>query len=191
MKAGNVTITAIADGQSAACTVKVNAVAESVVLSAAQQKVALGKTVTLTAAVTPADANQTVTWESADPSIATVENGVVKALKLGAVDITAKSSDGKQTAVCKIIVTAPKVKLTMAKNIKKRSVKLKWKKIADVAGYQISYGKKKKLVTTNSAKIKKLKKKKKIAFKVRAYTLVDGKKVFGKWSNVKKVKIKK
>ena len=191
VKAGNVTITAIADGQSAACTVKVNAVAESVVLSAAQQKVALGKTVTLTAAVTPADANQTVTWESADPSIATVENGVVKALKLGAVDITAKSSDGKQTAVCKIIVTAPKVKLTMAKNIKKRSVKLKWKKIADVAGYQISYGKKKKLVTTNSAKIKKLKKKKKIAFKVRAYTLVDGKKVFGKWSNVKKVKIKK
>ena len=79
----------------------------------------------------------------------------------------------------------------MAKNIKKRSVKLKWKKIADVAGYQISYGKKKKLVTTNSAKIKKLKKKKKIVFKVRAYTLVDGKKVFGKWSNVKKVKIKK
>ena len=39
--------------------------------------------------------------------------------------------------------------------------------------------------------IRKLKKKKTYFVRVRAYKLVDGKKVYGKWSAVKKVKIKK
>ena len=38
---------------------------------------------------------------------------------------------------------------------------------------------------------KKLKKKKTYYVRVRAYTLSNGKKVYGKWSSVKKVKIKK
>ena len=83
------------------------------------------------------------------------------------------------------------MKLTKVKNVKKKSIQIKWKKIADVAGYQVSCGKKKKLTTANSIKIKKLKKKKKYAVKVRAYTVVDGKNVYGKWSKVKKIKIKK
>ena len=38
---------------------------------------------------------------------------------------------------------------------------------------------------------KKLKAKKKYFFKVRPYTLVDGKRVYGKWSNIKTIKAKK
>lgn len=188
---GSATITATVDGKSVTCTVKVGAVAESVVISAPQKKVAVGGTVTLTASVTPSDANQAIEWKSSDEKIATVVNGVVTGVKIGVCNITAKASGSSKEAVCKVIVTAPKVKLTKVKNVKKKSIQIKWKKIADVAGYQVSYGKKKKLTTANSIKIKKLKKKKKYAVKVRAYTVVDGKNVYGKWSKVKKVKIKK
>ena len=191
VKVGSATITATADGKCVTCTVKVGAVAESVVISAPQKKVAVGGTVTLTASVTPSDANQAIEWKSSDEKIATVVNGVVTGVKIGVCNITAKASGSSKEAVCKVIVTAPKVKLTKVKNVKKKSIQIKWKKIADVAGYQVSCGKKKKLTTANSIKIKKLKKKKKYAVKVRAYTVVDGKNVYGKWSKVKKVKIKK
>lgn len=191
VKAGTVTITATADGKSAACTVKVGAVVESVVLSATEQKVAMGGTVTLTASVTPAEANQAIEWKSSDETVATVVNGVVTGLKIGTCNITAKAAGSNKETVCKLTVTAPKVKLISAKNVKKKAVKVKWKKIDGVAGYQVAVGKKKKMAANNSLKIKKLKKKKKYAVKVRAYTVVDGKNVYGQWSKVKKVKIKK
>ncbi|MCI9536790.1 MAG: hypothetical protein HFG35_00675, partial [Eubacterium sp.] len=51
--------------------------------------------------------------------------------------------------------------------------------------------KKQKLVSKNKAVIKKLKKKKTYYFRVRAYRLEGTKKVYGAWSNMKKIKIKK
>ncbi len=191
VKTGTATITATADGKSAVCTVKVGAVVESVTISATEQTVAMGGTVTLTAGVVPADANQTVEWTSSDQTVATVVNGVVTGLKIGTCNITVKAAGGNKTAVCKVTVTAPKVKLLAAKNVKKRAVKIKWKKIDGVAGYQVAVGGKKKFTTKNSIKIKKLKKKKKYAVKVRAYTVSGGKNVYGMWSKAKKVKIKK
>ena len=191
VKTGTATITATADGKSAVCIVKVGAVVESVTISATEQTVAMGGTVTLTAGVVPADANQTVEWTSSDQTVATVVNGVVTGLKIGTCSITVKAAGGNKTAVCKVTVTAPKVKLLAAKNVKKRAVKIKWKKIDGVAGYQVAVGGKKKFTTKNSIKIKKLKKKKKYAVKVRAYTVSGGKNVYGMWSKAKKVKIKK
>ena len=66
-------------------------------------------------------------------------------------------------------------------------------------GYQIQYAKNKKFTkekknkTTKKTKyaIKKLTKKKTYYFRVRAYKIVSGDKKFGKWSAVKKLKIKK
>ena len=65
-------------------------------------------------------------------------------------------------------------------------------------GYQLQYAlnkkfKKKKSVQTKKTKytIKKLKKKKTYYIRVRAYKMNGRKKVYGKWSKVKKVKIKK
>lgn len=81
---------------------------------------------------------------------------------------------------------------------KKRTVTVSWKKTTKANGYQICYStspkwknKKQKLVSKNKVVLKKLKKKKTYYFCVRAYRLEGTKKVFGAWSSVKKLKIKK
>lgn len=58
-------------------------------------------TATLTATVTPADA-AAVTWTSSDTSVATVENGIVKAVGNGTANITATA--GGMTATCTVTV---------------------------------------------------------------------------------------
>ncbi len=71
-------------------------------------------------------------------------------------------------------------------------------KVSGAKGYQIVYSAKKKFksakkvrVTSTRAVIKKLKRKKTIYVKVRAYKMDSaGKKVYGKFSSVKRVKIK-
>lgn len=63
-----------------------------------------GSSQTLTATVSPSNAtNKTITWSSSNTSVATVSNGVVKAVGFGTTTITAKSNNGK-TASCKVTV---------------------------------------------------------------------------------------
>ena len=91
-----------------------------------------------------------------------------------------------------------KVVLLSVKNIHGKKISIKWRKNKTAKGYQIQYAtnkkyRKAKKITTSKTKytIKKLKKKKTYYVRVRAYTVNNGKKVYGKWSKVKKVKIKK
>lgn len=99
-------------------------------------------------------------------------------------------------------VTKPaKVKSLKAKNVKKKKVKLTWKKVSEAKGYQVQYSLKKKFPSKNTKKktttkrtltIKKLKKKKTYYFRVRAYKRkASGSKVYGAWSKVVKVKIRR
>lgn len=88
--------------------------------------------------------------------------------------------------------------LQSMKNTKGKKIILKWKKVAGAKGYQLQYAtskkfkaKKTKSTTKTKYTVKKLKKKKTYYMRVRAYTISNGKKVYGKWSSVKKVKIKK
>ncbi|MCM1496849.1 MAG: glycoside hydrolase family 5 protein [Clostridium sp.] len=91
-----------------------------------------------------------------------------------------------------------KVKALSVKNQKGKKVKVAFRKTAGAAGYQITYAankqfKKAKSISTkkNTAVLKKLKKGKTYYIKVRAYCYTDGKTVYGAYSAVKRVKIKK
>ena len=68
-------------------------------------------TLTATVTVNPnADTYKNVTWTTSDATVATVENGKVKALKAGTVTITATSAtDSAKKAECTITITEPVV----------------------------------------------------------------------------------
>ena len=69
-----------------------------------------GESVTLSASVQPSDAtNKNVTWSSSDETVASVNSGVVTALKQGSTKITVKTEDGGKTATCSVVVE-PKYK---------------------------------------------------------------------------------
>ncbi|MBQ3689141.1 MAG: Ig domain-containing protein [Bacteroidales bacterium] len=75
-------------------------------------EITVGETVTLTATVTPETAtDKTVTWSSADESIATVDaEGKVTAVAVGTVKITATANDGSNVkAECEVTVKAATV----------------------------------------------------------------------------------
>ena len=104
VKVGTATITARAGDKSATCAVTVVATpVTSVTLDKTTASLKAGETVTLTATVKPDDAtDKTVTWSTSDASVATVNNGVVTAKKVGAATITAKAGD--KSATCAITV---------------------------------------------------------------------------------------
>ena len=87
------------------------------------------------------------------------------------------------------------------KNRKKKKIVVTWNRKANVSGYQIQYAWNRKFSKNKKSKfagkkataktISKLKKGKKYYIRVRAYRKKSGKKLYGKWSKVKKVKIKK
>ena len=84
----------------------------SVTLNKSSLSLEVGNTETLTATITPSNAtNKTVTWESSDTSIATVDqNGRVTAVKAGNATITATAADSSgKSATCTVTVTAQPV----------------------------------------------------------------------------------
>ena len=95
---GTATITATAtNGKSDSVTVTVKEVAaESVAIQEVKEAIYVGKEYQLVAVITPEDVDDaTITWNSNDTSVATVdENGNLKAIKTGTVDITATASNG-------------------------------------------------------------------------------------------------
>ncbi len=111
IKEGEATITAkTEDGEkTATCSVKVKAKdhpVESVELNKTSASLKVGETTTLTATVKPDNASdKTVTWTSSDSSVASVENGVVTAKKIGTATITAKAGD--KTTTCTISAYQP------------------------------------------------------------------------------------
>ena len=99
-----------------------------------------------------------------------------------------------------------KIKKVFKKKKSAKKIRIKIKKVKRAKGYQVKIYKSKKKAKKNkkalvkkfrkykkkiTIKSKKLKNKKKLYVRVRAYVLDGNKKVYGKWSKVKKVKIKK
>ena len=100
---GTTIITAKAGDKEATCTVIVEkryVEVMGLLLNQSTATVTEGEQLTLIATVTPEDADdKTVTWETSDAAIATVEDGVVTGIIPGKVTITAKAGERKATCV--------------------------------------------------------------------------------------------
>ena len=112
LKPGKATITVTTDdgGRTATCEVTVNAKVypvESVSLDRTSAELTEGDEITLAATVKPDNAtNKGVSWKSSDPSVASVSEGKVTALKPGKATITVTTDDGGRTATCEVTVNA-------------------------------------------------------------------------------------
>lgn len=84
---------------------------------------------------------------------------------------------------------------------KKKTVVVLWNTISDARGYQVQLSTDKKFKKNkknysignqkaNKKTVKKLKAKKKYFVRVRAYKVVDGEKIYGKWSKIRNIKTK-
>ena len=83
----------------------------SITLDKTTLSLVAGDEATLIATVKPDNAtDKTVTWTSSDPSVATVADGKVHAVKLGIAVITAKAGD--KTATCTVTVAAKVIPVT-------------------------------------------------------------------------------
>ena len=95
-------------------------------------------------------------------------------------------------------ITVKKAAIKSAKNVKKNKIKLTIKKVVGAKGYQVRYATNKKFkkavvktTTKTTYTIKKLKKKKTYYVQVRAFKKSGKTRVYGNWSNRKRVKITK
>lgn len=116
LKAGTAAITAKTfNGKIAVCnvTVKANILPESVKSSKTSIEIEEGKVGYVTAVVYPTTAaNKVLTWTSSNPSVATVEHGVVQAIKPGTATLTVSTVNGK-TATCKVTVKNTSVNISI------------------------------------------------------------------------------
>ena len=79
-----------------------NAPATGITLSKEKIEIAKDKSIRLTASLTPVDTSDELTWTSSNEEVATVEDGVVKAVGLGEVEIVAMA--GSVTKSCPVKV---------------------------------------------------------------------------------------
>lgn len=102
-----ITVTTEDGGFTAACEVTITNIkhVDEVVLNTNTLTMNVGDEETLVATVYPVDAtDKSVTWESSDPSVATVEDGVVTAIAAGSAVIIVTTVDGELTATCDVTV---------------------------------------------------------------------------------------
>ena len=110
-----VIITATAGGISDVCSPRIKVEAAAVVtgirLDATSITVGVGGTWQLNATVEPEDAeNKSVTWESSDETVATVdENGLVTGKSAGSATVTVRTEEGGYTAQCSVIVEGEEI----------------------------------------------------------------------------------
>lgn len=120
IKAGKVKITATSgDGtQKTTCTVTVYTPVTSVSLSKTSVTLKVGATTTVTPTIKPSNASyKTVKWTSSNYDVATVDaNGKITAKGVGYAEITATTTQGSKTAVCKVSVVKPVTGLSLSKS---------------------------------------------------------------------------
>lgn len=206
--AGTTTITATSvNGKTASCKVTVLVACVSLSLDKSSYELQVGNIGKITVTAEPANSADVIKWKTSDANVVDVDNGEVYAIGEGKATITAYTDNGVEAQCVVTVTNAAKVikqvkdvsvKLKTVKNVKGKKLKLTLtgKSICD--GYEIQYASKKNFSgkktikkTSGSATINKLKKGKQYYVRARGYKTIQGKVYYGKWSSVKKVKIKK
>ncbi|MBQ6392168.1 MAG: hypothetical protein IJH60_01510 [Eubacterium sp.] len=150
------------------------------------------------------DGNGKLSYSSSAESVATVSSvGVVTPIAYGTTIITIKAAETSaykaNSKEITVSVVPKKMIIKKAKASGKRTMSIIWKKDKTVSGYQVMLSMKKnfkKYTVSRNFKAKVTKQKitslkSKIWYvRMRAYKKVKGKKLYGIWSKIKKVKIK-
>ena len=96
--------------------IKVIVSVEEISLNKTETTINAGETEKLLATIKPDNAtNQKINWNSSEPSVATVEEGIVSAIKPGKTIITATTEDGDYEAICTVTVVCPHTNRTTHK----------------------------------------------------------------------------
>lgn len=142
---------------------------------------------------TTTKANGTITTKNSENE-ATSQNSIGTTNQNGS---NAEVSNADNSSNIEQQVKSSTSKIVSVKSKKKRSVKIIIKKQSNVSGYIIKYSTSKKyvgyntkLVKKNVYRLKKLRSNKKYYIKVRAYVKQGERRIYGKWSKSKKVKVK-
>lgn len=148
--------------------------------------------------------NGKLTYSTSNSKVATVSSSGTVSLKgPGKATITVKAAatdDYKAaTKTISITVTPKKQSVTVSKK-KKRQLTIKWKKDSKASGYKVVYASNKnftknvtivgKSVSKTSLTLKKLKKGRTYYVKVRSYKTVNGKRIYGAYSTVRKATVR-
>lgn len=116
--------------------------------------------------------------------------------------VTIKGINNYSGTIRKTFLIVPKkASVSKLSSPKKRTIKVSWKKDAQASGYELQYaanakftkGKKTVILPKKSMVSKKiagLTKGRKYCVRMRAYKKIDGKKYYGAWSKVKKIKVR-
>lgn len=108
---GQATITAMSGNRAASCTVTVYAPLTGISLDAQTADMLVGETRALKVIPNEGANADNATWTSSNTAVANVQDGVVTALGVGEVTITAVC--GNYHATCKITITAPLTQITL------------------------------------------------------------------------------
>ena len=94
-------------------------IAKSIMLNKNAVNLIVGESFQLEATIYPTNvSNKEVIWTTDNPMIATVENGLVKAIKKGEVFVTVSTKDGEKTDKCRVVVSNKEVQnIEVANNI--------------------------------------------------------------------------
>ena len=204
---GTVVISAVAgNGITASCNLSVFVRTVALQLSQNQIDMHIGDVMALSVAAIPLDATDIIYWKSSNDKVVSVIDGTLYANHEGNAIVSAYTGTGV-SAECNVsvwntqkqgstptVVTRAKIKSLKNKSGKKLVLLI----VPDqnASKYEVQYSTKKNFVKytkkeTSSTKIsiKNLNKGKKYFVRVRSIYQQNGKKVYGNWSKVKKIKI--
>ena len=142
-----------------------------------------------------------ITYKSSDSKTVKISGDKFIALKPGKAVITISTEQGANYNAAsdkKITITVRPLntgKVT-SKSSAKGQIKISWKAVKSVSGYQVQYSRSATMKNAKSATVKsntrsmtlrKLSSKKNYYIRIRTYEVVNGKKYYSKWSTVDKV----